>query len=101
MTESNPHPTLEEAVDHIASLFDDGFQFKDLMDAVPMTMEIVENLGGLTGEQKKEKVLQIVDRLLDRTDLPGPDWLTKKAIMWFLPAVIDKLVAAAKNQFNF
>lgn len=101
MTESNPHPTLEEAVDHIYGLFDDGFQFKDIMDAVPTAMEIVGGFQGLTGPQKKEKVLQIVDRLLDKTDLPGPDWLTKKAIMWFLPSVIDKLVAAAKGQFDF
>lgn len=93
--------TLEEAVDHIAGLFDDGFQLSDIWDAIPKTMEIVEGLGGLDGEAKKERVLKIISLLLDKVNLPGWDWLTKKAIMFFLPGVIDKLVEASKGHFNF
>ena len=93
--------TLEEAVEQIAALFDDGFQWKDIWDAVPMTMQLVGSFEDLDGPAKKDKVLQIIDKLLDKIDLPGPDWIAKKIIMWFLPGAIDKLVDAAKGKFNF
>lgn len=93
--------TLEEAVEHIASLFDDGFQWKDLWDAIPMSMELVEEFEGLDGAAKKEKALRIIDKLLDKIDLPGPDWISKKIILWLIPQAMDKLVDAAKGKFNF
>ena len=93
--------TLEEAVDQIASLFDDGFQWKDLWDAIPMVMELVEDFEGLDGAAKKERALKIIDKLLDKIDLPGPDWISKKIILYFIPDMIDKLIDAAKGKFNF
>jgi len=93
--------TLEEAVEHVATLFDDGFQWHDLWDAIPKVMELVGSMGTLSNGQKKEHVLKIIDKLLDKIDLPGPDWLTKMAIMWILPGAIDKLCDAANGKFNF
>ncbi len=93
--------TLEEAVDQVAGLFEDGFQWKDIWDAIPMVMELVEDFEGLDGAAKKERALKIIDKLLDKIDLPGPDWISKKIILWFLPGVMDKLIDAAKGKFNF
>jgi hypothetical protein len=93
--------TLEEAVDQIAEQFDDGFQMEDLWEVIPTTMNIVESFKDLSGTEKKEKAVAILDKVLDKFDLPGPDWITKKVIMWFLPGAIDKLVEAAKGKFNF
>jgi hypothetical protein len=93
--------TIEESVDHIVNLFDDGFQFKDVIDAIPMAMELVEGIGGLTGQQKQDRVIVILGQLLDKINLPGPDWLTKRAIMWAVPMIIDKLVASAKGHYDF
>lgn len=93
--------TVEENVEQIAALFDDGFQWKDIWEAIPKTMELVETFGGLDGAAKKERALAIIDKLLDKVNLPGWDWLTKKAIMWFAPGAVDKLVAASKGAFNF
>lgn len=92
---------MEESVEKILGLFNDGFQLSDIWDALPMCMEIVESFGTLSGSEKKEKVLKIFDTLLDRVNLPGWDWLTKKAILWFLPGVIDKLVSASKGEYKF
>jgi hypothetical protein len=94
-------PTLEEAVDAIAETFSDGFQVEDLMTAIPHAMQVVASFEGLSGAEKKEKVIHIVGGLLDKFDLPGPDWITKKVIMWFIPGVIDKLVDAANGRFSF
>lgn len=93
--------TIEEAVDHIAAQFDDGFQMSDVWECVTSAMQIAEEFEDLEGSEKKEKVIQILDKLLDRFDLPGPDWLTKKAILWILPSAIDKLVEAAQGRFDF
>lgn len=93
--------TLEEGVDQIKVLFTDGFQAKDIWDAIPIAMEMVESVGGLTGPEKKEKVLLIAEKLMDDVDLPGWDWLTKKAILWALPSLIDKLCDAAKGVYSF
>lgn len=93
--------TLEEAVDQLAEDFNDGFQVSDLWTSIPTAMNIVESFTELTGEQKKDKVIRIIDQLLGKFDLPGPDWITKKVIMWFVPGAIDNLVDAAKGKFNF
>lgn len=93
--------TLEEAVEKLSGLFEDGFQWKDLWDAVPMAMELVEGFTGLDGAAKKDRVLKIIDKMLDTIDLPGPDWVAKPIIMWFVPGAIDKFVEVAKGKFSF
>ena len=95
--------TLEEAVEQIAGLFDDGFQWKDVWDAIPMTMELVGSFDGLDGPAKKDRALNIIDKLLslEQVDLPGWDLLTKKAIMWLIPGAIDKLFDASKGVYSF
>ena len=93
--------TVEEAAEQITKLFDDGFQWKDILDAIPLAMELAEGFEGLKGQEKKAKVLKILDELIGRVDLPGWDWLTKKSIEWVLPLVIDMLVDASKGKFSF
>jgi len=93
--------TVEEAADEITALFDDGFQWKDILDAIPLAMDLVEGVEGLKGPEKKAKVLKILDTMLNKVDLPGWDWLTKKGIEWVLPLVVDMLVDASKGKFSF
>lgn len=93
--------TLEEAVDKIAELFDDGFQAKDIWDAIPMSMQLVGSFSGLTNPEKRERVIKIVDLLLDKIDLPGWDWLTKKAIMWGVGYSIDSFYKTGQGKYTF
>jgi len=93
--------TLEEAVDQIAELFDDGFQAKDIWDAVPMAMQLVGSFAGLTNPEKKERVIKIIDILLDKVDLPGWDWLSKKAIMWGVGYAIDSFYKTGQGEYTF
>lgn len=93
--------TIEEAVDKIAESFDDGIQASDLWEILPASMELVETFKGLSGPEKKAKVLLIMEAILEKVDLPGWDWLTRKAIMWALPYVIDHMVDAANGMFDF
>jgi len=93
--------TLEEAVEQLAANFTDGLEFSDLWDAIPLIMSLVESFEGLSGEEKKERALKILDKFLDEFDLPGPDWITKRIIMWLVPGAIDQLVEASKGKFDF
>ena len=51
--------TLEEAVDTIAEDLSDSFQMSDLWSSIPAAMNIVESFHGLSGQEKKERVIKI------------------------------------------
>lgn len=91
----------EQMVNDILAQFNDGFQWSDVMSVVPKLMDYAESFMHLDGPAKKQKVLDLCQIVLDRTDGPGPDFLVDRGIMWVLPNVIDSLVDAAKGKFSF
>ena len=89
---------MEELIDDILKPYKDGFDLRDIWDTVSTLMAHAEVLTDLdTGPKKKQFVLDILDTLLDRVDLPGPDWIAKRVIMWLAPTLIDKFVAIANG----
>lgn len=93
---------IEAAVEAAIAPFADGFQLHDLWDVVLAIMEKVEDWKDLaSGPDKKQFVLEVVEVVLDKVDLPGPDFITKRVILWFLPSLIDKFVDIAKSKLNF
>lgn len=95
---------IEAAVNEAMKPLEDGFQIKDVWDMVVNIMEHAEEWVGLSsGKAKKEFALEVIDIVLqhESINLPGPDWITRKVIMWFMPSVIDKFVEIAKKVPNF
>ena len=93
---------VDKLVTDLLAPFDDGFQISDLWDVFTGIMNNAEEWQGLvSGQEKKTFGLGILELVLDKVDLPGPDWLAKKVIMWIAPSLIDKFVAMAKDKFNF
>ena len=95
---------LEQAVNKALEPLIDGFQISDIWDMVTSVMEHAEEWVGLTdGKDKKAFAIEVVDIVLHHknVDLPGPDWLTRRVIMWFLPGLIDKFVSIAKKVPSF
>ena len=95
---------IEAAVEAALKPLDDGFQIHDIWDMVTNIMENAEEWVGLTsGQDKKEFAMEVIEIVLkhDSVDLPGPDWVTRPVIMWFLPSIIDKFVALVKKVPNF
>jgi len=85
---------VQEHAEHLMKAFDDGFQWSDVFDLVPNAMEIVEQAGGMTGPEKEESALAIIDYVVDNTNTPWiPDALTdpiiKKAARYMIPKLID------------
>lgn len=91
----------EQMVNDILAQFDDGFQWADIWVIVPKLMDYSESFMDLDGPAKKQKVLDLCQVILDRTDGPGPDWIVDRGVMWLLPGAIDQLVASAKGRFTF
>ena len=92
---------IKEHADKIMEAFDDGFQWSDVFSLVPNAMEIVQAVGDMTGEEKEESALAIIDYVIDETDTPWlPDTLTdpilKKGARYLIPTLID----AAKGKLK-
>jgi hypothetical protein len=84
---------IEEHAAKIMEAFEDGFQWADVFDIVPQAMEIVEAVGGMSGPEKEESALAIIDYVIDNTDTPWiPDNMTdpllKKGARYMIPMIL-------------
>jgi hypothetical protein len=96
--------TVEEIKKHadtIVAAFADGFQIADLFKVIPMAMEIVEKVGGASGEEKKATALEIINYVIDTTDLPWlPDNLIDPILKKLAPTVIELVISASKGELG-
>jgi len=91
---------IEEHGKKILERFDDGFQWTDLFTLIPETMEIVETVKGMSGEEKQAAVEGILDYVIDQTDIPWlpdsfVDPILKKGVRYIVPMIAK----AAKGEF--
>lgn len=92
---------IEEHAKKLLAAFDDGFQWSDVFNLVPQAMEIVQAVGGMTGPEKEESALAIIDYVIDNTDTPWlPDALTDPIIKKGARFMIPKLIEAAKGKLK-
>ncbi len=93
------HEWLQEQTAEIMEAFKDGFQWTDVFSVVPKAMEIVERMDGLTGDEKKEVAVKIVNHVIDETDTPWlPDALVDPIAKKAVPHVIDLVIDATKGR---
>lgn len=84
---------IEEHGKKVLEAFEDGFQWSDIFDIIPQVMEIVEAVGAMTGDEKRESAEAVLDYVIDETDIKWlPDSLIdpilKKAARYVIPLVI-------------
>ncbi len=92
---------IKEHADEILKAFEDGFQWSDVFALVPHAMEIVESVGDMSGPEKEESALGIIDYVIDATDTPWlPDNLTDPLLKKGARYLIPLLVQAAKGQLK-
>lgn len=93
---------INEHAQKIMEAFDDGFQWSDVFTLVPRVMEIVEDVSEITGPEKEESALAIIDYVIDKTDTPWlPDGLTDPLLKKGARYMIPMLVRASKGEFKF
>lgn len=83
----------------ITATFADGFQWADMFKVVPMVMEIVERIEGASGEEKKATALEIINYVIDTTDLPWlPDNLVDPLLKKAAPLLIELVIDATQGK---
>jgi len=92
---------IQEQAEKVMEAFEDGFQWADVFDIVPNVMEIIQDVGGMTGEEKEESALSIIDYVIDNTDTPWvPDAFVDPLIKQAARLLIPRLIKAAKGEYK-
>ena len=92
---------LMESGKEIIALFDDGFQYSDLWETVSKAMAIVEQVKDLSGAEKKETAVSIINNVIDEVDIPWvPDSLVDPILKRMVPDAIEYLLKASKGQLG-
>lgn len=78
-----------------------GLNMKNIVFIVTHLMQVVEKMEGLSGPDKKELVIDVIDKIIEISDL---DDELKSSLQTFidstLPSTIEVIVSASKNQLN-
>ena len=73
----------------------------NLMSIVTITMQLVEQISGLTGAQKKDMVMQLMNRLIDDVPMDDTNKAALRAILTTtVNAAIDFVVSVANGEIN-
>lgn len=92
---------IEEHAKNIMEKFEDGFQWADVFTIIPEAMEIVQEVGDMTGTEKEESALAVIDYVIDNTDTPWlPDGLTDPLLKKGARLMIPMLIKAAKGELK-
>jgi len=98
---------IVKAVQDIKGVFADGFQLADIGVLIDKATVFAQTLE-LTGPERRQLALQVIQRVLDETDIPWwPDKLTlpligdvgaDALIMRFAPRLVDLVVDSASGK---
>jgi hypothetical protein len=66
-----------------------------------MAMVIASTMRDLKGKQKKALVLKILEGTLKKYDLPGPDWVSRKVVMFLAPTLIEKFIELTRGDERY
>lgn len=92
---------IQEHAEKVMESFEDGFQWSDVFTIVPQVMEIVEEVGEMGGEEKRESAEAILDYVIDNTDTPWiPDGLTDPLLKKGVRFMIPMLIKASKGDYK-
>lgn len=80
---------------------DGEFKWTDIFQVVPLIMQIVEKVEGLTGAEKLDTFTQIGTYVIEETDTPWvPDSVTDPLMIAALPHLAELLCKVAKGEFE-
>ena len=93
---------IETHAKKLMESFEDGFQWSDVFTIVPAAMEIVGSVKEMTGAEKEESALGILDYIIDNTNTPWlPDSMTDPLLKKGVKMMIPMLFKASEGKFNF
>jgi hypothetical protein len=83
-----------------ASIFDDPLTSGRITVIITTAMTAVARISSMSGSDKKELVLRILDRIVDDIPVDDAEKSAIRAAIALAPFVIDSIVAAAKGQLG-
>lgn len=93
-------PQIEKIVNDLLAYSDLDFTkmgVPEIPGLVIKTMEIVEQIKGLTGQEKKDLVIKVVERVVDESDISGS---LEPLILPMIPTMIDELVMVSDGKMK-
>lgn len=80
---------------------DGGLKLSNVPTLVGLLMEIVEQVDGMSGDDKKQSVTMMVDYVLENVNIP---WVPKAFVVPLMeplvPAMVDKLIEATQGKLQ-
>ena len=74
----------------------------NVINLLTTSMEVVEEVPNLSGPDKKELTILIVNKLIEETELSDEDQDAIQAIVTrALPFIVDVVIAASRGQYDF
>jgi len=93
---------IKSRAEVVAKTFDDGFQMTDLLVIVPQVMELVGAVKAMTGAEKKETAVAILNLVIDEVDIPKiPDWMVDPILKALVPHLIEFAYKIDQGAFSF
>lgn len=91
---------IQEILDNVLTdkLIDDvsktykNFSTENIMDILPTLITFADRFKTLAGCDKKELVISLLNKIIDKTDGPGNDELLDPILKKLVPSIIDTLI---------
>ena len=77
-----------------------NFELSQIVLVLPELIKHVEKIKELSGLQKKDLVIKLLNKVIDKTDLPGDDNILDPILKSMVPNMIDTLIKVDKNQIK-
>jgi hypothetical protein len=78
----------------------EGFSLDNIITLVPRLIQHVENYKNLSGENKKNLVIKMLNHIIDVTDCPGDDDILDPIMKRMVPPLIDTLIEVNSGQLK-
>lgn len=78
----------------------ENFSVDKLMDILPRLISHVENYKNLSGLEKKNLVIRMLNHIIDITDCPGDDDIWDPIIKRLVPNIIDSMIKVENKKLK-
>ena len=79
---------IEEKAQEIIALYKDKFEISDIFETITIAMDAVKHFNTLSGPEKEDAAYELICKVVDGTDAPGPDFITDRVVKWLArPAI--------------
>ena len=76
------------------------FSTEKIMEVLPELIQFADKCKKLSGHNKKDLVIKLLNIIIDKTDSPGDDEVLDPIMKRMVPTIIDTLIKVDKKQLK-